>query len=105
MLFGLFFDDLVREVAPSADPLLVASRGLLPFALVYAAVRVIVESGVGTDLRPYLPLPLRRSALVGVTTVLALLSLWNAVPLAFVVTVCAEAALGETWGLRCDLGS
>ena len=98
VLLGVVFDDLVREVAPSADPLLVASRGLLPFALVYGAVRVIVESGVGTDLRPYLPLPLRRSALVGVTTVLALLSLWNAVPMAFVVTVCAEAALDGALG-------
>ncbi|PSQ86714.1 MAG: hypothetical protein BRD42_04130 [Bacteroidetes bacterium QS_3_64_15] len=88
----------MREVAPGADPLLVASRGLLPFALAYAAVRVFVESGVGADLRPYLPLPLRRSALVGVTTVLALLSLWNAVPMAFVVTVCAEAALGGALG-------
>ena len=98
VLFGLFFDYLVREAAPGADPLLVASRGLLPFALIYAAVRVFVESGVGADLRPYLPLPLRRSALAGVAAVLALFSLWNAVPLAFVVTVCAEAALGGALG-------
>ena len=60
VLLGIVFDDLVREVAPGADPLLVASRGLLPFALAYAAVRVFVESGVGADLRPYLPLPVRR---------------------------------------------
>ncbi|WP_232798200.1 DUF5687 family protein [Salinibacter altiplanensis] len=98
VLFGLFFDDLVRAVAPGADPLLVASQGLLPFALVYAAVRVFVESGVGVDLRPYLPLPLRRSVLAGVAAVLALLSLWNAVPLAFVATVCVEAALGGALG-------
>ena len=93
VLLGIVFDDLVREVAPGADPLLVASRGLLPFALAYAAVRVFVESGVGADLRPYLPLPLRRSALASVAAVLALFSLWNAVPLAFVATVCVEAAL------------
>ena len=104
VLLGIVFDDLVREAAPSADPLLVASRGLLPFALVYAAVRVFVESGVGTDLRPYLPLPLRRSALVGMTTVLALLSLWNAVPMAFVATVCVEAALDGAGGAALRFG-
>ncbi|WP_233993467.1 DUF5687 family protein [Salinibacter altiplanensis] len=98
VLFGLFFDDLVRAVAPGADPLLVASRGLLPFALAYAALRVFVESGVGVDLQPYLPLPLRRSVLAGVAGVPALLSLWNAVPLAFVATVCVEAALGGALG-------
>ncbi|WP_233992706.1 DUF5687 family protein [Salinibacter altiplanensis] len=98
VLFGLFFDDLVRAVAPGADPLPVASRGLLPFALAYAALRVFVESGVGVDLQPYLPLPLRRSVLAGVAGVLALLSLWNAVPLAFVATVCVEAALGGALG-------
>ena len=98
VLLGVVFDDLVREVAPGADPLLVASRGLLPFALAYAAVRVFVESGIGAELRPYLPLPVRRSALAGVAAVLALLSLWNAVPLAFVATVCTEAVLDGALG-------
>ena len=52
VLFGLFFDDLVRNVAPGRDPLLVASRGLLPLGLLYAAVRVFTESGLGADVRP-----------------------------------------------------
>jgi|APHM01.1.fsa_nt_gi hypothetical protein len=98
VLFGLFFDDLVRNVAPGRDPLLVASRGLLPLGLLYAAVRVFVESGLGVDVRPYLALPLRRSVLVGVGAVLALFSLWNAVPLAFIVTVGVEAAVDGALG-------
>ncbi|WP_263792418.1 DUF5687 family protein [Salinibacter sp.] len=98
VLLGVAFDDLVREAAPGADPLLVASRGLLPFVLAYAAVRVFVESGVGADLRPYLPLPVRRSGLVAVLAALSLFSLWNAVPLAFVATVCVEAALDGALG-------
>ena len=98
VLLGVVFDDLVREAAPGADPLLVASRGLLPFALAYAAVRVFVESGIGAELRPYLPLPVRRSGLVAVLAALSLFSLWNAVPLAFVATVCVEAALDGALG-------
>lgn len=93
VLFGLFFDDLVREAAPGTDPLLVASRWMLPLGLVYTAVRVFVESGRGADLHPYLPLPLRRSVLTATLAVLALFSLWNAVPLAFVATVGIEATL------------
>jgi hypothetical protein len=98
VLFGLFFDDLVRNVAPGADPLLVASRGLLPLGLVYAAVRVFVKSSRGADLRSYVSLPLRRSVLAGMGAVLALFSLWNAVPLAFIVTVGVEAAVDGALG-------
>ncbi len=93
VLLGLAFDDLVRAAAPSANPLLVASRGALPARVVYAVLRVFVESGLGVDPRPYLPLPLRRSTLLGGIAVLALVSAWNAVPLAFVLTVGVEAAM------------
>ena len=98
VLFGLFFDDLVQSVAPGRDPMLVASRGLLPLGLLYAAVRVFTESGLGADVRPYLALPFRRSVLTGTAAVLALYSLWNAVPLAFVVTVGIEAAVDGASG-------
>jgi hypothetical protein len=98
VLFGLFFDDLVRNVAPGHDPLLVASRGLLPLGLLYAAVRVFTESGLGADVRPYLTLPFRRSVLAGAAAVLALFRLWNAVPLAFVVTVSIESAVDGALG-------
>ena len=98
VLMGIVFDDLVREVAPGTDPLLVVSRGLLPFALLYAAVRMFAESGFGIDVQPYPALPLRRSVLAGVAAVLALFSLWNAVPLAFVATVGIEATLDGALG-------
>jgi hypothetical protein len=76
----------------------VASRGLLPLGLVYAAVRVFVKSSRGADLRSYVSLPLRRSVLAGMGAVLALFSLWNAVPLAFIVTVGVEAAVDGALG-------
>ncbi|MCS4176731.1 hypothetical protein GGP96_001453 [Salinibacter ruber] len=104
VLVGLVFDDLVREVAPGADPLLVAAKGLLPFGLGYAALRVVMESGLGVDPRPYQALPVRRSALVGVLAVFAPLSLWNAVPLAFIVAVGVEGALNGTGGAALRFG-
>ncbi len=104
VLLGIVFDDLVREMVPGTDPLLVASRWLLPLGLLYAVVRVFAESGVGADLRPYLPLPLRRSGLMAVLAVLSLFSLWNAVPLAFVATACTEAALDGALGAALRFG-
>ncbi|MCS4038651.1 DUF5687 family protein [Salinibacter ruber] len=104
VLVGLVFDDLVREVAPGADPLLVAAKGLLPFGLGYAALRVVMESGLGVDPRPYQALPVRRSALVGVLAVFAPLSLWNAVPLAFIVAVGVEGGLNGTGGAALRFG-
>lgn len=93
VLLGILFDDLVREAAPGTDPLRVASRWLLPLALLYAALRVVVESGLGIDVRPYLALPTRWSVVAGLGAVVALVSLWNAVPMAFVATVGVEAAV------------
>lgn len=104
VLAGVFFDDLMREVAPSADPLLVAARGLLPFGLGYAALRVVMESGLGVDPRPYRALPVRRSSLVGLLSVFALLSLWNAVPLTFVGAVCVEMTLNGAGGAALRFG-
>ena len=104
VLLGLVFDDLVREAAPGADPLLIVARWLLPFAVAYAAVRVMTESGLGADPRPYRLLPIRRDALVAFLAVWALFSLWNVVPLAFLVTVCAEAALSGAMGTALRLG-
>ncbi|ABC45864.1 hypothetical protein SRU_2480 [Salinibacter ruber DSM 13855] len=94
----------MREVAPGADPLLVAAKGLLPFGLGYAALRVVMESGLGVDPRPYQALPVRRSALAGLLAVFAPLSLWNAVPLAFIVAVGVEGALNGTGGAALRFG-
>lgn len=93
VLAGLFFDDIVREGAPGADPLLVAAQGLLPFGLGYAVLQSVLASGLGVDPTPYRSLPIRRGALVALLSVFALLRLWTAVPLAFVGAVGVEAAL------------
>jgi len=92
VLLGLVFDDLVQEVALRADPLFVVGRWLLPLALVYTGIRVLVDSGLQVNPRPYQHLPVQKSTLVAFLSVLSLFSLWNAVPLAFLVTVCVDAA-------------
>ncbi|CBH25620.1 hypothetical protein GGP91_002281 [Salinibacter ruber] len=104
VLVGLAFDDLVREAAPGADPLSVAAKGLLPFGLGYSALRVVMESGLGVDPRPYQALPVPRSALAGLLAVFAPLSLWNAVPPAFIVAVGVEGALNGTGGAALCFG-
>jgi hypothetical protein len=101
---GIFFDDIVGHLAPTADPLLVAARGLLPAALVYGAAQMAMTSGLSVDPRPYQSLPIPRAVLVGLLSVFALLSLWTAVPLAFVVPVCVEAALGGAGGAALRFG-
>ncbi len=105
VLLGVMFDDIVREAVPGANPLLVASRWLLALGLLYAALRVFVELGLGTDPKPYQALPIRRSALAGMGAALALFSLWNAVPMAFVATACieVETAITSRLGRRCSL--
>ncbi|MEF8939047.1 MAG: DUF5687 family protein [Salinivenus sp.] len=92
VVLGLAFDNVVREVAPSTDPVLVLARWLLPLGLVHIALRVVMESDSRTDLQPYLHLPLRRGSLLLYRAVSTLLSFWNAVPLLFFVAVCGEAA-------------
>lgn len=103
-LAGVFFDNLVRDIAPSADPLLVAAKGLLPFGLGYAALRSIMESGLGVDPRPYQALPVPPSTLIGLLAIFALFSLWNAVPLAFVGTICVEMILNGAGGAALRFG-
>ena len=74
VVLGLAFDNAVREVAPSTDPVLVLARWLLPLGLVHVALRVVMESDSRTDLQPYLHLPLRRGSLPLCRTLPALLS-------------------------------
>lgn len=106
-LGGIFFDDVIQNAIPGTDPLRLAARGLLPLGIGYAVLRMVLESGPGANLRPYLTLPFRRVSLVGMLAVLPLFSVWNAVPLAFVGAFCVDAASGGAtiealrFGLAC----
>lgn len=104
---GIFLDDIIRAILPEAAPLRVAARGLLPLGIGYALLRMVLESELGVNPRPYQTLPLRHVSLVGILMVFPLFSLWNMVPLAFVGAVCIDAVLGGTgiealrFGLAC----
>jgi hypothetical protein len=101
---GVFFDDIVGHLAPNARPLLVAARGILPVALSYGGSRMVIDSGLAVAPRPYQALPISRSAIVRLLSVFALLSLWNVVPMAFVVPVCIDAAAGGDVGAALRFG-
>jgi hypothetical protein len=103
-LVGVLFDDIVAHLAPTANPLQVAARGLLPAALGYGAAQMAMTSGLSVDPRPYQSLPIPRAVLVGLLSAFALLSLWTTVPLAFVVPVCVEAILGGAGGTALRFG-
>lgn len=101
---GLLFDDIVRGLVPSANPLLIAARGLLPIGIIYLALRVGLESRLGVDPRPYQILPFQRISLAGLLAVYALFSVWNVLPLAFLGAVCMEAALSGAVGQAVRFG-
>ncbi|MEM9666130.1 MAG: DUF5687 family protein [Bacteroidota bacterium] len=58
-------------------------RGVLWGLFTYGAVRLLMERPVVQETRPYMVLPLSRSALTGYTLISALLSRWSWAPAAF----------------------
>lgn len=109
VLIGLLFDDVTRNLAGHAPPLTTLANGLLPFGLIYVFVRAVFEHAAAVRLKPYYYLPISSGTMAAFASVLALLSAWNAVPIAFFATVCIEAFLDgaglEAAGLGlCALG-
>jgi hypothetical protein len=92
MLFvaaGWYYPQVVGEVAPGQEPLQLLNEFLLYGALGLVPVRFFLQRSAGSDVRPYLHLPLRRAQVVRIMQVLSSLSLLNLLPL---------VVLASLWG-------
>jgi hypothetical protein len=86
---GWFYPQVVAEVAPGRDPLRLLNEFLLYGAVGLVPARFFLQRSAGSDVRPYLNLPLRRAQVVRTMQVLSSLSLLNLLPL---------VVLASLWG-------
>ena len=86
---GWFFPEIVAEVAPEQDPLHLLNEFLLYGAVGLVPMRFFLQRSAGSDVRPYLHLPLRRPRIVRILQVVSSLSLLNLLPV---------VVLASLWG-------
>ncbi|MFB6230574.1 MAG: DUF5687 family protein [Salinibacter sp.] len=77
---GWFYPQVVAEVAPKQEPLRLLNEVLLYGAIGLVPMRFFLQRSAGSDVRPYLHLPLRRPQVVRIMQVLSSLSLLNLLP-------------------------
>ena len=93
---GWFFPEIVAEVAPGQDPLRLLNEFLLYGAVGLVPMRFFLQRSAGTDVRPYLPLPLRRAQVVRILQVLSSLSLLNLLPVVVLASLWGRTVLPAT---------
>ena len=93
---GWFFPEIVAEVAPEQDPLHLLNEFLLYGAVGLVPMRFFLQRSAGTDVRPYLPLPLRRAQVVRILQVLSSLSLLNLLPVVVLASLWGRTVLPAT---------
>jgi len=86
---GWFFPEIVAEVAPEQDPLRLLNEFVLYGAVGLVPMRFFLQRSAGSDVRPYLHLPLRRPQVVRILQVVSSLSLLNLLPV---------VVLASLWG-------
>ncbi len=83
---GWFYPRMMAEIAPDAEPLRLLNGALLYAAVGLTVCRFLLQRSAGSDVRPYLHLPLRRAQVVRILQGVSSLSLLNLLP---VVTLAA----------------
>ncbi|MFB6098747.1 MAG: DUF5687 family protein [Salinibacter sp.] len=101
---GWFFPQIVEEVAPQQNPLRLLNEGLLYTFVGLVAFRFVLQRSAGSDVRPYLPLPLSRSQLVRIMQVLSALSLFNLVPVVTLAALWGSTVLPEVSAVGAGIG-
>jgi hypothetical protein len=86
---GWYYPQIVAEVAPEQAPLRLLNEFLLYGAVGLVPMRFFLQRSAGSDVRPYLHLPLRRSQVVRILQVVSSLSLFNLLPV---------VVLASLWG-------
>ncbi len=93
---GWFFPEIVAEVAPGQDPLRLLNEFLLYGAVGLVPMRFFLQRSAGSDVRPYLPLPLRRPQVVRILQVVSSLSLLNLLPVVVLASLWGRTVLPAT---------
>ena len=103
---GWFYPQMVAEVVPQQDPLQLLNEFLLYGVVGLVPVRFVLQRSPGSDVQPYLGLPLRRAQIVRIMQALSALSLLNLLPILVLASLwgstvwTATSVLGATvWGL------
>jgi len=93
---GWFYPRVVAEIAPDADPLRLLNGSLLYAAVGLTVCRFLLQRSAGSDVRPYLHLPLPRPQVVRIMQVLSSLSLLNLLPVLILAAFWGSTVLPST---------
>ena len=93
---GGFFPDIVTEVMPNREPLRLLNGFLLYGAVGLVPARFFLQRSAGSDIKPYLSLPLQRPQVVRILQVLSALSLFNLLPLLILAVLWGSTVLPAT---------
>jgi hypothetical protein len=96
---GWFYPQVVAEVVPEQDPLRLLNEFLLYGAVGLVPMRFFLQRSAGSDVRPYLHLPLRRPQVVRIMQVLSSLSLLNLLPVVVLASLWGSTVLSEVSAL------
>ena len=100
---GWFFPEIVAEVAPSREPLPLLNGFLLYGAVGLVPARFFLQRSAGSDVRPYLNLPIRRARVVRILQVLSSLSLLNLIPILVLAALWGSTVVPEASALGAAL--
>jgi hypothetical protein len=92
---GWYYPQVVAEVAPEQDPLRLLNEFLLYGAVGLVPMRFFLQRSAGSDVRPYLHLPLRRPQIVRILQVVSSLSLLNLLPVVVLASLWGSTVLPE----------
>ncbi len=96
---GWFFPEIVAEVAPEQDPLRLLNEFVLYGAVGLVPMRFFLQRSAGSDVRPYLHLPLRRPQVVRILQVVSSLSLLNLLPVIVLAALWGSTVLPKASAL------
>jgi len=102
---GWSFPDIVAEVAPNREPLRLLNEVLLYGALGLVPARFFLQRSAGSDVKPYLHLPLRRPQVVRIMQVLSALSLFNLLPVIVLAALWGSTVLPATSAVGAAYGA
>ena len=100
---GWLFPDVVAEVAPDREPLQLLNGFLLYGAVGLVPARFFLQRSAGSDVQPYLNLPIRRARVVRILQVLSSLSLLNLIPILVLAALWGSTVVPEASALGAAL--